>query len=172
MWCVVAVYNITTHIINLPINGLCCYFWYQPSVVCSYPRGQGTIPTSTTGRWAIPILTVCHGAILALTWVLWRLWNPIYLIRNNRFELLTSTTFLIFILNKVHVPLLIEIRYLSFRLLRLLSSHHQSKYPRRVNFPDSLIYLLENFWVIKCAKIQTFKQTIILATKIFRMWKR
>ena len=38
-------------------------------------------------------------------------------------------------------------------------------YPRGVNFPGSLIQLLENFWILKCAKTQIYMYTIILATK-------
>ena len=39
-------------------------------------------------------------------------------------------------------------------------------YPRGVNFSRSLISLFENFWMFKCAKIQIFMYTIILATKM------
>mgnify|MGYP001804182133 CR=1 FL=1 len=41
-------------------------------------------------------------------------------------------------------------------------------YPRGVNFPRSIIQLLENFWILKCAKIQVFMYTIILAMKNFK----
>ena len=40
-------------------------------------------------------------------------------------------------------------------------------YPRGVNFPASLISLLENFCILKCAKIQTLMCKLILATKDF-----
>ena len=36
-----------------------------------------------------------------------------------------------------------------------------------VNFPGSLILLIEKFWIFNSAKIQIFMYTIILATKIF-----